>query len=146
MGVIEDALRKVKLMKASINKGIQTSIQQNDNILIDQQTEQFDEGKDSMGVSFVPSYSAFTIGLKQAAGQPHNRVTLKDTGDFYAGITVNANRTNFEIKPNIPYFGNLLEIYKANTILGIQPEAMKDFLTDYSLPEIENNFNQILSK
>lgn len=146
MGVIETALRKLDKMKASIPKGIQASINKNDHILIDQQTEQFDKGQDSQGAAFTPSYTPFTIGLKQAKQQPTNRVTLRDTGDLYNRLSIAAFADHFVISPNVPYFFELVERYDANTILGIQPEEMKDFLIDYSLPEIEKNFNQILRK
>lgn len=46
----------------------------------------FDKGVDSKGRlldEIGGGYSPYTIELKKAKGQPTDRVTLKDTGDFY---------------------------------------------------------------
>lgn len=137
--------RQLLKLEASINKGIQTSIQKNEQVLIRQQTEgQFDKGQDSDGKQFVPSYAFSTKQIKRSKGQPTNRVTLKDSGDFYSNITIQANTTNAIIEANTEYFKYLVVNYPSNAILGIQAEAMKDFLIDFTLPEIENNFKQII--
>jgi hypothetical protein len=112
---------------------------------VDQQTEgQFDKGQDSNGTQFVPSYALSTKIIKKNKGQPTDRVTLKDSGDLYGNITIQANTTNAIIETNTDYFKYLLVHYKNNSILGIQDEAMEEFLIDYTLPEIEKNFKQIL--
>lgn len=51
----------------------------------------FDKGEDSTGrtlESIGGAYSPFTVSLKQAKGQPTNRITLFDTGDFYASFRI----------------------------------------------------------
>jgi len=144
MGVIERFERKLKELKASINKGIQTSIDKNKDVLINKQTGQFDEGKDSMNVNFVPDYATSTKKYKQRNGQPTNRVTLKDSGDLYDSITIQANTTQAIISTNIEYFKYLVAHYDRNTILGIQDDAMEAFLVRYTLPEIEKNFKAII--
>lgn len=45
----------------------------------------------------TPSYHPKTIQIKAAKGQPIDRVTLKDTGDFYDGIFVDVNRVSLII-------------------------------------------------
>ena len=145
MSVVSLFERKLRELKASINKGIQTSIASNEQILIDQQTDgQFDKGKDSNNISFIPSYADSTKRAKRAKNQPTNRVTLKDTGDLYNSISIQANTTNAVITANVPYFTHLVARYDKNQILGIQEEALKDFVENYTLPEIEKNFKQIL--
>jgi phage gpG-like protein len=145
MGVVETFERTLRELKASINKSIQTSIQKNESVLVDQQTEgQFDKGQDSNGAQFIPSYALSTKVIKRSKGQPTDRVTLKDSGDLYGNITIQANTTNAIIETNTDYFKYLLVHYKNNSILGIQDEAMEEFLIDYTLPEIEKNFKQIL--
>ena len=47
-------------------------------------------GKDSAGVKMVPPYTASTKKQKRKKGQPINRVTLKDTGAFYASLMADA--------------------------------------------------------
>jgi hypothetical protein len=145
MGVVSDFERKLLELKASINKSLQNSIATNQQVLVDQQTEgQFDKGKDANNISFIPSYAESTRRIKRSKGQPTNRVTLKDTGDLYNSIEIVANVANFEINAGVEYFTFLVGHYGSNTILGIQPEAMKEFIEEYTLPEIEKNFKQII--
>jgi hypothetical protein len=46
------------------------------------------EGKRADGTSIEPPYSEVTRMIKRAKGQPVNRVTLKDEGDFHRSIQV----------------------------------------------------------
>ena len=53
--------------------------------------EQLYKGKDATGKELEDiggGYSAFTISYKKAFGQPYDRVTLKDTGNFYKSFEV----------------------------------------------------------
>jgi len=52
--------------------------------------KQLYSGKDSAGVKMVPPYATSTKKYKRKKGQPVNRVTLKDRGDFYASIRAQA--------------------------------------------------------
>ena len=144
MGVIEKFERKLKELKASINKGIQTSIDTNKAILIEKQTGQFDKGKDADNTSFVPSYALSTKQAKRRKGQPTNRVTLKDSGDLYGSIDIQANTTQAIITANVEYYKYLVVHYDKNTILGIQDDIMEAFLVRYTLAEIEKNFKAII--
>ena len=60
----------------------------------------FDKGEDSTGrtlESIGGAYSPFTVRVKQAKGQPTNRVTLFDTGEFYASFVVKPFKGGFTI-------------------------------------------------
>ena len=128
-----------------INKSIQNSISTNKAVLIEQQTGgQFDKGQDSQGIQFVPKYAFSTKVAKRRKGQPTDRVTLKDTGKLYNNIEIQAQTTQAIITANVEYFKYLVAHYDKNTILGIQTEAMKDFLNKFTLPEIEKNFKTII--
>lgn len=54
--------------------------------LIDWQKEQLFSGKNSKNNFIRPAYKPITRRIKRAKGQPTDRVTLKDRGDFYDGI------------------------------------------------------------
>ena len=57
----------------------------------------YEDGIDSLGRS-LGRYSPMTIEYKKAAGQPYDRVTLKDTGDFYAGFDLASKEFPFSIE------------------------------------------------
>ncbi len=65
-------------------------------------------------------YSAFTINMKLAKGQPDDKVTLKDTGDFYSKFKVKADNNSFTVtaddkKPD----GNISDNLDVNSALGL---------------------------
>ncbi len=145
MGTVSRFNAKLLELKNSINKSIQNSISTNKAVLIEQQTGgQFDKGQDSQGIQFVPKYAFSTKVAKRRKGQPTDRVTLKDTGKLYNNIEIQAQTTQAIITANVEYFKYLITHYDKNTILGIQTEAMKDFLNKFTLPEIEKNFKTII--
>ena len=44
------------------------------------------------GKNITPQYSPFTVEIKKTKGQVTDRVTLKDTGAFYSGLTLEATK------------------------------------------------------
>lgn len=70
-------------------------------VSLNTQDQLFNKGIRSDGSDIKPDYTPFTISIKQEKGQPTDRVTLKDTGDFYdsfvafvdssADIIINSN-------------------------------------------------------
>jgi hypothetical protein len=80
-------------------ENIQTFERTSDQILIDLaknrqrqiikfNTDQLDSGQASDGSEVQPSYRPSTIERKKRKGQPYDRVTLKDEGDFHASFFV----------------------------------------------------------
>ena len=58
------------------------------------QRDQLDKGLDSKGNQIKPSYADSTIARKKKKGQPFNRVTLKDSGDYYNSFDIIYNDSN----------------------------------------------------
>jgi hypothetical protein len=84
----------------------------------------FDKGEDSEGkklASIGGSYAPSTIKIKRIKRQPTNRVTLKDTGDFYKTFDVDVDsNANFSITSDtIKNTEDLRERY-GNNITGLQ--------------------------
>ncbi len=84
----------------------------------------FELGEDSLGDS-LGSYSPFTIEKKKKKGQPTNRITLKDTGEFYSSFNVVPYRGGFTIKANpIKEDSNLYDDFGAD-IIGLNEENLQ---------------------
>jgi len=49
------------------------------------QDQLFKRGEDAFGEKLPLPYAPFTVDIKSALGQPTDRITLKNKGDFYAG-------------------------------------------------------------
>jgi len=97
------------------------------------QDQLYDLGEDSKGNklwSFSPSmpYSPYTIKIKQAKGQPTDRLTLRDTGAFYKSFTVEVEGTSIVLDADgQKQDANLFSQYGID-ILGLNDQNMSIFL------------------
>lgn len=104
----------------------------------------FDYGEDARGVQLAAvsktgGYAPSTIRIKTKKGQPTNRVTLKDTGDFYKSFDV-------QIKPNADFsitsdsIKNGVDLHDrwGENIEGLQPENVV-LVMDYLETEFYKN-------
>ncbi len=67
---------------------------------LNRQGQLYDEGINSQSEALKTiggDYSKKTKAIKQAKGQPINRVTLFDTGDFYKSFAINPTVDGFDI-------------------------------------------------
>lgn len=145
MSVINRFEKKLNQLKDSINPTIQDTVNRTKPLLIDEQTnEQMFKGEDSKGVQFVPSYALSTKVTKKKKGQPTNRVTLKDSGDLYKSIKVDAKTNEMIISANVEYFKYLVTHYSQNTILGLQPEFLEKYTKQLILPNLKTKWIQII--
>ena len=97
------------------------------------QDQLYDLGEDSKGNklwSFSPSmpYSPYTIKIKQAKGQPTDRLTLRDTGAFYKSFTVEVEGASIILDADgQKQDTNLFSQYGID-ILGLNDQNMSIFL------------------
>lgn len=59
----------------------------------------FDRGEDGRGIS-LGDYKLSTIKYKKKKNQPTNRITLKDSGKFYASLRLITTEDGFYIEPD----------------------------------------------
>ena len=98
----------------------------------------FELGEDSLGDN-LGSYSPFTVQEKKKKGQPTNRITLKDTGEFYSSFNVVPYRGGFTIKANpIKDDDNLFDDFGTD-IIGLNEtnlQILRDVYKDKVLEEV----------
>lgn len=97
------------------------------------QDQLYDLGEDSKGNklwSFSPSmpYSPYTIKIKQAKGQPTDRLTLRDTGAFYKSFTVEVEGNSIVLDADGQKQGTNLFSQYGIDILGLNDQNMAIFL------------------
>jgi hypothetical protein len=75
--------------KLNVNKALDFSVDSDiQELIIELNQEQlYNLGEDSEGKS-LGTYAPTTVMIKQAQGVPTDRITLKDTGDFYSSFKV----------------------------------------------------------
>lgn len=93
----------------------------------------------------LTGYVRTTIRIKRAKGDPTDRTTLRDSGDFYAHIEVTGTPQYFVISSDVPYDENIIRRY-GKDVLKISNENMYDFMTNYFLPNLKQYANNILTK
>lgn len=147
MSVVNRFKKKLTELEKAINPTIKKTIDSNKPLIIDQQTnEQLYEGKDSNDKNLQPSYALSTRIVKRRKGQPTSRVTLKDTGDLYKSIKVDAKTNEFIISANVEYFKYLVNHYSLNIILGLNHDFLDKFTKKKILPNLEKTWKGIIKK
>lgn len=143
--ILDNLERTVEDIEKSIFEGLRESIDQNKDVLITQQTDgQMYKGLTKLGTPISPDYAESTKTRKRYKKQPYDRVTLRDTGDFYDSIDIEAKDTEFVISTPISY--SIYLVKKYDDIFGIIDEFMSKFVESYSLPIIKTNIDDIIAK
>ena len=81
MNIFQEQAKRLK--KININKITESILKNLDNVIIDMNTSQLrNDGMDSESKTLPLPYAPMTIAYKKASGQPTDRITLYDEGDF----------------------------------------------------------------
>ena len=95
---------KAKVFQEGLQNGTYVSsiVKDNEDTIVNWNTESqlYDQGVNRYGVS-ISSYQPYaqsTIKYKQKRGQPYDRVTLRDEGDFHKSFLVETSSDSFTIK------------------------------------------------
>lgn len=108
--------------------------------MIDLNQEQLQDGIDALGQTIVTiggsPYRPMTVIIKRAKGQPTNKVTLYDTGEFYDTFKVRFVHGGYEItadfaKGNDSILDNFSSQYD---FLGLTDETLAEFVYEIFLP------------
>ena len=125
------------------NKEVQREI-----IRLNTQEQLFKKGIDRTGrtlESIGGAYSDLTVLIKSAKGQPTDRVTLRDTGDFYESFRIEIGKTEFEIQADTLKDDTDLIQEWGEDILGLTEESLevirdtfRDAIIEYIQKEVIN--------
>jgi len=106
----------------------------------------FLKGQDSTGKDLDKiggEYSPFTVEEKKRKGQPTDRVTLKDTGDFYMSFEVIPFKGGFIIEADTTKDGKSLEDDWGENIIGLQDENVQ-LVIEFYKQAIQSRINNRL--
>jgi len=136
-----EALRKFREETDSI---LLENVKQFEAEVIDYVTEeQLLEGERADGTEIEPAYTPFTVEIKQAKGQPFDRVTLRDTGRFHDSISIEYLPASFAIVSDDSKARSLERKYGTN-ILGLNEEGVQDLIDLIRAPFIDEFRKSIL--
>lgn len=141
MKILTDLRNKVAQAENNINSGkwVQQIIYDNEAYIVDLNAEEqlYEQGVNSLGVSisdYAP-YSPVTIEIKKAKGQPTNRITLRDEGDFESSFFLEVGQNQFEIKASDWKTEELIKKY-GRQILGLTNENIEKLIWDFIYPDL----------
>jgi hypothetical protein len=117
-------------------------VQENDNVAIDLNTDSqlFDKGIDSRGNLLPGPYAPFTIDIKGLKGQPTDRITLRDTGDFHDSFFMDAGSFPIKIDASDSKTSELKSDW-GEDIFGLTDESLEEF-RKHILPEIRDSIKR----
>lgn len=129
-----DALRDFRRREGEYLLG---SVRENEAVVIDMNAEEqlFERGENRLGVSIADyrPYSPVTIEEKRMRGQPYNRVTLRDTGDFESSFYIRYSGDSFEITASDGKTDDLVRKY-GKEIFGLNRDNLDELIRTYMLP------------
>lgn len=139
---IEAKISRLKDFEANAEKYAVDALMENEHIVVDMNfSDQLDtEGVNSNNVpimDFKP-YSPATVWYKQSKGQPSDRVTLNDEGDFHGGGALERiDDVTAEIISTDPKSQALQDKY-GKEILGLKPDNETELKQHYIKPYLIN--------
>ena len=126
---------------------IQRIITDNEAYIVDMNAEiqLYEEGVNRLGVSIMDyaPYRPLTIAIKEEKGQPTNRVTLRDTGDFESSFYIEVGDRQFEIKASDWTTEALIKKY-GRQILGLTDENILSLIWDYIYPDLMKKAKEVI--
>lgn len=140
LAAIRNLKKRFEGFEANINETVSQALQDNEDWLIDLNAffQLYEKGVNALGVeiaSYEP-YSMYTVSIKGMLGQPADRVTLKDTGDFHDSFYVIYREDEFEITASDDKREALVNRYGPE-IFGLTPENMEVVRNDIIKPYLE---------
>ena len=126
---------------------IQDSINENSAYIVNMNaTDQLYElGVNTLGVSIADyaPYSPMTVEIKKEKGQPYNRVTLQDTGEFHASFYVDVRADEFEIMASDWKTEKLARQY-GDDIFGLTYKNKMEVAWEYTYPDLLKKEKEVL--
>lgn len=145
MEAITNLIENLTKYKANINEymeDITRSIE--DEIKEINVHQQYDLGQDRNGDAITPEYAESTIRYKQRKGQPTDRVTLQDTGQYHDTLKIRYEGEGFELYANDWKAGFLDKKY-GKEIYGLQDEAARELADQVYQPRMIQKLKNLLS-
>ena len=124
------AIKRLKALQDGIYEEIQEAFDTKQAEVLEYNTNKqlFKKGERADNARLIPKYAESTKRIKRKKGQRISNVTLRDTGDFYKSIKVDAREEEVEIKTDgsLKYSDHLENRY-GEQIYGLQPKFLKQF-------------------
>lgn len=137
---IRNLVYRLRKFKDVLDQELKDEIMRNEEVIVKMVAEEqlYELGIEGRGIeiaSYRP-YTPRTIKKKQRKGQPYDRVTLRDTGEFHKSLKVVFDDNGFYVTSTDDKAQYLLERY-GKTIFRLTNENLKILLNEYIRPSLK---------
>lgn len=144
---IRNLVYRLRRFKDILDEELRDEIMKHEDVIVRMVTQEqlYEEGIEGRGIeimSYQP-YTAKTIKIKQKKGQPYDRVTLKDTGEFYSSLHVEFDDEGFYVTSTDDKAEYLLARY-GKTIFRLTNENFSELLRNYIRPSLKEKLKKRL--
>lgn len=140
-GSIRNLTYRLRKFKSILEQELKNEILKHEDVIISMIAEEqlYKEGIEGRGIKIISyqPYKPNTIKRKLRKGQPTNRVTLKDTGEFYASLHVEFDDDGFYVTSTDDKAKYLLDRY-GKTIFRLTNENLNILIRNYIRPELHS--------
>lgn len=135
---------KLKTLNRDLREYAEQIIEANAEKIEELNLQQLYDGKDADGNDITPEYAESTKRIKRKKGQPTNRVTLNDKGDFYQGIKLKKVQNIYELV-GTDSKSKILEAKYGDRIIDLSEESKGVLVNEILLPAMEEKIKQIFT-
>ena len=132
----------IENFEKTIFEVLQKTINDNDFVIKDYiiNKQLFREGIDGNNKK-LEGYKRTTVKLKEAKGDPRDRTTLRDSGEFYTQIQVDAFSDRFEISSNVSHDVFIIKKYGID-VLKVTHENLSEFMQKYFIKNLKDHVDK----
>lgn len=144
---IRNLVYRLRKFKDILSEELKNEVMKHEDVIVQMivQEQLYEKGIEGRGIeimSYQP-YAARTIKVKQKKGQPYDRVTLKDTGEFYSSLHVEFDDKGFYVTSTDDKAKYLLARY-GKTIFRLTDENLVELLKNYIKPSLKEKLKERL--
>lgn len=142
---IKNLVYRLRKFKDILSEELKNEIMKHEDVIIQMvvRDQLYDQGIEGRGISIMSyqPYTARTIQIKQRKGQPYDRVTLRDTGEFYSSLHVEFDDDGFYVTSTDDKAKYLLARY-GKTIFRLTNQNFTELLRNYIIPELQQKLKE----
>lgn len=126
---------RLRKFKPVLEQALKEEIKNNEDKIVGLIQTQLYMGLDGYDREIEPSYTSRTRKYKKKKGQPYDRVTLYDTGEFYKSLHIELDEKGFSIVSDDKKADELLEKY-GEPILRLMNSSITEIIRVYLRPAL----------
>ncbi len=142
--MIQQLINKLKKEGSIANQeqAILKIVRQNAAIALDMNIAKLMEGKDNQNNEIVPPYSPLTVKIKKAKGQPYDRVTTRDEGEFHQKFTLLAEEWPIQFD-SLSLKTPKLTLKYGDDLFGLVPNDKAEFAQEIK-PDVQEFYHSLV--